>query len=318
VEKLFENRTLVDGVPLAERVSGDTSFGHSLAYCETVERLMGIAVPPRARYLRCLFLELERLHNHIGDVGAICNDAAYALALAHAGRMKERVMQLADRLTGSRFLRGVNVVGGTATDLTVAQLDEVVREVDAIRADFGEFAGIVFENASLTDRLESTGVLSEQTAWDHGVMGVVGRASNIDRDVRRDHPFAAYADLAFRVPAFNYGDVRARMRVRIDEVTESIALIRQVRERIPNSEVRATLPAPPETGQWALGAVEGWRGEILYYVMAGDNGMIHRCKVRDPSFVNWPAIQFAVLGNIIPDFPLINKSFNLSYAGTDL
>lgn len=318
VEKLFENRTLADGVSLAEKVSGDTSFGHSLAYCEAVERLMGMTVPPRARYLRTLFLELERIHNHIGDVGAICNDAAYALALAHGGRMKERVMQLNDRLTGSRFLRGVNVVGGTAIDLSREQLDEVVRELDAIDEDFGELSAIVFGNASLTDRLESTGTLSEQIARDHGVMGVVGRASNIDRDVRRDRPFAAYQDLTFRVPVFNYGDVRARVRVRIEEVKEAINLIRQVRELIQGGDVRTTLPAPPEAGRWALAAVEGWRGEILYYVMAGDGGAIHRCKVRDPSFVNWPAIQFAVLGNIIPDFPLINKSFNLSYAGTDL
>jgi Ni,Fe-hydrogenase III large subunit/Ni,Fe-hydrogenase III component G len=318
VEKLFENRTLVDGVSLAEKVSGDTSFGHGLAYCEAVERLMEITVPPRARYLRTLFLEFERLHNHIGDVGAIGNDAAYALALAHAGRMKERLMQRADRLTGSRFLRGVNVVGGTAIDLSRSQLDEVGREVDAISKDFGELAAIVFGNASLTDRIESTGVLSEQIAWDHGVMGVVGRASNIDRDVRRDRPFAAYPDLRFQVPVFNYGDVRARVRIRIEEAKESINLIRQVCERIPNGEVCATIPGPPEAGQWALGAVEGWRGEILYYVMAGEHGAIHRCKVRDPSFVNWPSIQFAVLGNIIPDFPLINKSFNLSYAGTDL
>ncbi len=318
VEKLFENRTLTDGVSLAEKVSGDTSFGHSLAYCEAAERLMGITVPPRARYLRTLFLELERLHNHIGDVGAICNDAAYALALAHASRIKERIMQLADRLTGSRFQRAVNVVGGTAIDLSRTQMDEIAREVDSTSQDFGDLASIVFDNASLTDRLESTGVLSEQTAWDHGVMGVVGRASNIDRDVRRDHPFAAYADLALRVPVFNYGDVRARVRIRIEEVKESINLIRQVRERVPDGAVRATVPGPPEPGLWALGAVEGWRGEILYYLMAGKGGTIHRCKVRDPSFVNWPAIQFAVLGNIIPDFPLINKSFNLSYAGTDL
>jgi Ni,Fe-hydrogenase III large subunit len=232
--------------------------------------------------------------------------------------MKERIMQLADRLTRSRFLRGVNVVGGTAIDLDRTQIDEIVRELDAIDKDFGDLAAIVFENASLTDRLESTGVLSEQTAWDHGVMGVVGRASNIDRDVRRDRPFAAYADLAFRVPVFNYGDVRARVRVRIEEIKESIQLIRQVRDGIPDSEIRAPIPPSPEPGRWALAAVEGWRGEILYYVMAGKDGTIHRCKVRDPSFVNWPAIQFAVLGNIIPDFPLINKSFNLSYAGTDL
>lgn len=318
VEKLFENRALINGVSLAERVSGDTSFGHGLCYCQAVEALLEITVPPRAMYLRTLFLELERLHNHLGDVGAICNDAAYALALAHCGRMKERIMQLNDRLTGSRFLRGVNTVGGVGVDLRPDQLDEVVREINEIDRDFAELSAILLDNASLIDRLETTGVLTEQTARDHGVMGVAGRASNIDRDVRRDHPFAAYGRLTFRVPVVNYGDVRARVRVRVDEIRESVGLIRQVRADIPDGPVAAPVGATPPAGEWALAAVEGWRGEILYYVMAGANGAIHRCKVRDPSFVNWPAIQFAVLGNIIPDFPLINKSFNLSYAGTDL
>ena len=318
VEKLFENRALVDGVSLAEKVSGDTSFGHSLCYCQAVEALLGITVPPRATYLRTLFLELERLHNHLGDVGAICNDAAYALALAHCGRMKERIMQLNDRLTGSRFLRGVNTVGGGRIDLRPDQLDEVVREINEIDRDFAELSAILLDNASLIDRLETTGVLTEQTARDHGVMGVAGRASNINRDVRRNHPFAAYGRLTFRVPVYGYGDARARVRVRVDEIRESVGLIRQVRADIPDGPVAAPAGAAPSAGEWALSAVEGWRGEILYVVMAGPDGAIHRCKVRDPSFVIWPAIQFAVLGNIIPDFPLINKSFNLSYAGTDL
>jgi Ni,Fe-hydrogenase III large subunit/Ni,Fe-hydrogenase III component G len=318
VEKLFENLLLLNGVPLAEKVSGDTSFGHSLSYCQAVETLMGLEAPPRARYLRILFLELERLHNHIGDVGAICNDTAYALAHAHCARMKERIMQLNDRLTGSRFLRGVNIVGGVSVNLRPSHLDEIVDELDEIGKDFSELTQILFNNASLADRLETTGVLKELTAWDHGVMGVVGRASNINRDVRREHPFAAYRDLTLKVPVYHYGDVRARMRVRIDEVHESLSLIRQVGKRIPDGAVSAPVSRVPSAGDWALSAVEGWRGEILYFVMAGNDGMIHRCKVRDPSFVNWPAIQFAVLGNIIPDFPLINKSFNLSYAGTDL
>lgn len=318
VEKLFENLSLGNGVGLAEKVSGDTSFGHSLCYCQAVETLMALEVPPRARYLRTLFLELERLHNHIGDVGAICNDTAYAVAHAHCGRLKERILQLNDRLTGSRFLRGVNIVGGVAMDVRKDLLDAVVRELTEIEEDFGEVSQILFANASLADRLETTGVLKERTARDHGVMGVVGRASNIDRDVRRDHPFAAYGELTFKVPLYRYGDVRARMRVRVDEVHESVALIRQVRERAPDGMVAAGAGPTPRPGEWALSAVEGWRGEILYFVMAGTDGRIHRCKVRDPSFVNWPAIQLVVLGNIIPDFPLINKSFNLSYAGTDL
>ena len=318
VEKLFENLSLANGVALAEKVSGDTSLGHSLCYCQAVETLMGIEVPPRARYLRTLFLELERLHNHIGDVGAICNDTAYAVAHAHCGRLKERIMQLNDRLTGSRFLRGVNVVGGVTVDVRRGLLDAVIRELDEIEEDFGEVTQILFANASLADRLETTGVLKERTARDHGVMGVVGRASNINRDVRRDHPFAVYGELTFKVPLYRYGDVRARMRVRIDEIHETMSLIRQVRKRLPDGPIAVTDLPLPSPGEWALSAVEGWRGEILYFVMAGTDGRIHRCKVRDPSFVNWPAIQLAVLGNIIPDFPVINKSFNLSYAGTDL
>jgi Ni,Fe-hydrogenase III large subunit/Ni,Fe-hydrogenase III component G len=318
VEKLFERQPLLSAVPLAERVSGDTSIGHSLAYCQAVEALLGIEVPLRARYLRSVALELERLHNHVGDVGAICNDTAYAVAHAHCGRLKEQLMQLNDRLTGSRFLRGVLRIGGVAIDLTAGQLAEVVAEIDDIERDFSDIERILSANASLIDRLETTGVLTERIAWDHGVIGIVGRASGIDRDLRRDRPFAAYDQLSVKVALYRYGDVRARMRVRLDEIHESMRLIRDIRSQIPNGPIMAEPTRDPESGEWALSAVEGWRGEILYMVMAGPGGSIHRCKVRDPSFVNWPAIQWAVIGNIIPDFPLINKSFNLSYAGNDL
>ena len=209
-------------------------------------------------------------------------------------------------------------VGGVAKDVSAIQRGEVVDVLDRIEKDFSELESIIFANASLTDRLETTGVLTERTAWDHGVVGVVGRASGLDQDVRRDRPFAAYDELPVKVVLYRYGDVRARLRVRMDEIHESIRLIREIRHKIPQGPLVATPDRVPQPGEWALSAVEGWRGEILYFVMAGENGRIHRCKVRDPSFVNWPAIQWAVVGNIIPDFPLINKSFNLSYAGNDL
>jgi Ni,Fe-hydrogenase III large subunit/Ni,Fe-hydrogenase III component G len=318
IEKLFERRSLVEGVALAERVSGDTTIGHGLAYCQAVEALMGIEAPPRARYLRSLFLELERLHNHLGDIGALCNDTAYVLPHAHCSRMKERLMQLNDRLAGSRFLRGVVCVGGVSLDLSGRQWHDILAEMKVIEPDFSDLERILFANASLTDRLETTGVLSEQVAWDHAAVGVVGRASGMDRDLRRDRPFAAYGELKPKVAAYRYGDVRARMRVRIDEVRESIRLIRAIQQNIPPGPVLVQPTREPAQAAWALSAVEGWRGEIFYMVMAGETGLIHRCKVRDPSFVNWPAIQWAVVGNIIPDFPLINKSFNLSYAGNDL
>ncbi|HKT34748.1 MAG TPA: NADH-quinone oxidoreductase subunit C [Nitrospira sp.] len=318
IEKLFEQQTLTTALPLAERVSGDTTLGHGLAYCEAVEKLLHLEVPRRARYLRSLFLELERLHNHLGDVGAICNDTAYTLAHAHCSRMKEQVMQLNDQLTGSRFLRGALIIGGVSNDVSAIQRSELVDVLEAIEKDFAELESIIFANASLTDRLETTGVLTERTAWDHGVLGVVGRASGMDQDVRRDRPFAAYDELTVNTVLYRYGDVRARLRVRMDEIHESIRLIREIRHKIPQGPIIVASNRTPQPGQWALSAVEGWRGEILYVVMAGENGRVHRCKVRDPSFVNWPAIQWAVVGNIIPDFPLINKSFNLSYAGNDL
>ena len=318
VEKLFEQETLSGGVPLAERISGDTTLGHSLAYCQAVESLLDVHVPRRAKYFRSLFLELERLHNHIGDVGGICNDTAYALAHAHCGRLKERVMQLNDRLTGSRFLRGVNCVGGVGINLSTDQLSEMVTELERIEKDFSEIEQIIAVNASLIDRFESTGILKKQTAWDHGVVGVVGRASGIDRDLRRDRPFAAYEELSVRVAGSSHGDVRARVQVRMSEIHESIRLLREIQRTLPDGPLKGDRQSVPDPGAWALSAVEGWRGEILYFLMAGEHEQIHRCKVRDPSFVNWPAIQLAVIGNIIPDFPLINKSFSLSYAGNDL
>jgi len=265
-----------------------------------------------------LFLELERLHNHLGDVGAICNDTAYTLAHAHCSRMKEQLMQLNDRLTESRFLRGTMAIGGVTKDISAIPLGEVVEVLDRIEKDFSELESIIFANASLTDRLEATGVLTERTAWDHGVVGVVGRASGMNQDVRRDRPFAAYDEVPVKVVLYRYGDVRARLRVRMDEIHESIRLIREIRHKIPEGPLAAGSDWVTQPGEWGISAVEGWRGEILYFVMAGANGRIHRCKVRDPSFVNWPAIQWAVVGNIVPDFPLINKSFNLSYAGNDL
>ena len=194
----------------------------------------------------------------------------------------------------------------------------IVNELHDIERDFSDIERIISANASLIDRLETTGILTERIAWDHGVMGVVGRASGIDRDLRRDRPFAAYDRLSMKVALYRYGDVRARMRVRLDEIHESVRLIRDCHAQMPNGPLMAEPTREPQSGEWALSSVEGWRGEILYMVMAGHDGSIHRCKVRDPSFVNWPAIQWAVIGNIIPDFPLINKSFNLSYAGNDL
>jgi len=314
-EKLFEGRDPRDGVELAERISGDTTVGHALAYCQAVEALAGCEVPARARYLRTILLEMERLYNHAADFGAICNDTGFAAAHSHCFRIRERLLRLNKQLTGSRLLRGALIPGGVLRDLPT-DLD-LTGELDAVLADFNEVVSISFANSMLMDRLEGTGKLTTPTARDHGVLGYVARASGIDVDVRRDHPFAAYGELDVKIPVFTSGDVYARALVRVEEFRASVDLIRQAVAALPAGPLAAPLGKLP-AWEPAFGMVEGWRGAILHWVMADEDGKLYRVKVKDPSFVNWPALPFALLKNIVPDFPLCNKSFNQSYSGNDL
>lgn len=314
-EKLFEGRAPADGVELAERISGDTTIGHALAYCQAVESLADCDVPARAKYLRVILLEMERLYNHIADFGAICNDTGFAAAHSHCFRLRERLLRLNKRLTGNRLLRGGIILGGVGRDFP-SDLN-LAAELDSIIADFNEIVEISLDNTMLTDRLETAGYLTTQTATDHGVLGYVARASGIDVDVRRDHPFAAYDALNFKVAKSEKGDVRARAQIRVDEANESVSIIKQALTQLPTGELVAPIGKLPA---WtpAFGMVEGWRGAILHWVMADENDKLYRVKIKDPSFVNWPALSFALLKNIVPDFPLVNKSFNQSYSGNDL
>jgi Ni,Fe-hydrogenase III large subunit/Ni,Fe-hydrogenase III component G len=314
-EKLFEGREPVDGVELAERVSGDTSVGHALAYCQAVEAAADVDVPLRARYLRVILLELERLYNHIADFGAIANDTGFAIAHAHCYRIREQLLRLNKQLTGSRLLRGVLCPGGLVRDLSVRL--GLAASVEAAVADFDQIVEICLKNTLVLDRLEGTGVLKSELATDHGVLGYVARASGIDIDARRDHPFAAYQHLKFSVPLFTSGDVKDRVSVRVEEVHESAELIQQACRNLPSLPVRATLGRFDAFAP-AFGIVEGWRGRIVHWIMTGDDGRLHRVKIVDPSFFNWPALSQGLVGNIVPDFPLCNKSFNQSYSGNDL
>ncbi len=314
-EKLFEGRIPGDGVELAERVSGDTSVGHALAYCQAVEALSGTPVPRRARYLRVLFLELERLYNHVGDFGMIANDTGFPVAHSHCFRIRERLLRLNRRLTGHRLLRGTVTLGGVRTDLPSGV--NVVSEVEQALADFEEIVAISLENTLVADRLDGTGRLTAAIARDHGALGFVARASGLDIDVRRDHPFAAYGELSFRVPVLHTGDVKARTLVRIEETRESATLIRQVVEGLPAGPLESALgPLPAFDPAFSL--VEAWRGQIIHWVMADGSGRLERVKILDPSFLNWRPLSYALLKNIVPDFPLCNKSFNQSYSGNDL
>jgi Ni,Fe-hydrogenase III large subunit/Ni,Fe-hydrogenase III component G len=314
-EKLFEGRRPADGVELAERISGDTTVGHSLAYCQALESLSGAAVPDRAKYLRVILLEMERLYNHVADFGAIANDTGFAIVNAHCFRIRERLLRLNKKLTGNRLLRGAIVPGGVGHNLPEGL--DLATELDSVLTDFNEIVEIALQNTILIDRLEGAGQLTTTTALDHGVLGYVARASGIDVDVRRDHPFAAYEHLKFKVPVFVAGDVYARTMMRVEEAVQSVGLIRQALAQMPDGLLATPLDTMPAF-EPAFGIVEGWRGAITHWVMVGSNERLYRVKIEDPSFVNWPAISFAILKNIVPDFPLINKSFNLSYSGNDL
>jgi Ni,Fe-hydrogenase III large subunit/Ni,Fe-hydrogenase III component G len=317
VEKLYETLPFERTWQLAERVSGDTAVGHALAYVEALEALARVPVPPRAALLRVVLLELERLWNHVGDVGMIVNDTGFAFGHAHCFRLREEFHRLNERLTGHRLLRGAIVPGGVAGPLATADVAAAAREVEQLVREFLRIARLSIGNTMVLERLQGTGRLTTRTAREMQVVGLAARASGIDVDARRDVGFAAYRDLDPRPAVHDTGDVWARTLVRIDEVRESARLIRSAASRVADG------PASVELGRLApsahaLGIVEAWRGPVLYWVLTDADGRIARVKVADPSFRNWPALEYAVLGNIVPDFPLCNKSFNLSYSGADL
>jgi len=315
-EKLFENIPVTHGVRLAESISGDSSFAHATAFCHAVERAANVEAPPRARALRTVCLELERVYNHIADIGAIATDVAFVVANANAMRLKERVLRLNEQLTGHRLLRGMAALGGVRFDWGAGQIEAIRQCVAWLRPEFESLVRLIRESSSTRDRLETTGILKPQTARDLGVVGVAGRASGIDHDLRRDFPHAAYDRVSFTVPVYQEGDVLRRLQVRIDEVQGALSIIEQIVVNLPTGPTRVNVPAPP-ANQVALGYVEGWRGEIFHWIRTAADGRLARCKIKDPSLQNWPALSEAILGNIIPDFPVVNKSFNLSYSGTD-
>ncbi len=317
IEKRFESLSWTDGARLAGRVSGDSTVAHAIGYCRAIEAPAGCAVPARGMWLRALMLERERIANHLGDIGAICNDVAFAFLLFQLHTQKEYFVRANHRLFGHRFMMDLVVPGGVTIDLDDAGIDEMLWELDRFTGEFERLVTIYDENPSLEDRVRDTGRLSPEQARDLGVVGIVARASGLKMDSRLQSPFPPYDHLIPRVPVYQAGDVNARVWVRIDEIRESVRLLRQILEELPPGEVRVPFnPPPPDRSGFSL--VEGWRGEIVYWVQSGPTEGINRCMVRDPSSVNWLALEQAVHGNIVPDFPVCNKSFNQSYSGHDL
>jgi Ni,Fe-hydrogenase III large subunit/Ni,Fe-hydrogenase III component G len=320
IEKRFERLPWRHGLFLAESISGDTAVGHALAYAHAIERLADIVVPPRARALRVLLLELERMYNHTADIGALATDVAFTVPASRAQVLREGLVRLQDRLFGTRLLRGTIALGGVKRDLSPHGVDALRAHLRTFQREFDGLIKLLIDAGTFTDRVDATGILSNQAARDLGIVGIAARASGIDIDFRRDHPHDAYEGLRFEVPVEDGGDVRARLMVRAREVEQSISILQQVLQAMPaapESSLRASLPRQLPAQASALGWAEGWRGPCTHWVETDERGEITRVKVTDPSFLNWPGLVLAVPGNIVPDFPVINKSFNLSYSGND-
>jgi len=317
IEKRFEALSWLEGSRLAGRVSGDTTVAHSLGYCMALETMTGCNVPERAQWLRALFLERERIANHLGDIGAICNDAAFAFMLCQMSRLREIMLRTNHKLFGHRFIMDRIIPGGVSVDIPSGGKELILAELKKLLKEFNRLVDIFDENASLEDRVRDTGILIPEKAREICAVGIVARASGLNLDCRIQNPFPPYDRIGVNVPVLIEGDVNARVWVRIEEIREAVRIIRVMLDTLPSGEISADagIPAPDTSG---FSAVEGWRGEIVYWLQSGPKGEVNRCMVRDPSSVNWLGLEQAALGNIVPDFPLCNKSFNQSYSGHDL
>jgi Ni,Fe-hydrogenase III large subunit len=316
VEGLVAGCTIEQAARLAGRVSGDSAVAYGLAFAQAVEAAQQIAVPPRALLLRALMAELERLANHLGAIGAICNDASFALMHAHCGVLREHVLRAADTAFNHRLMRDVVVPGGLARDIAGNGPTAIRAALDQIRRHFPALVELYDNTASLQDRTVGTGILAPALARQFAAGGYVGRASGRAHDARRCPGYRPYDALSFDVPALDDGDVNARVWIRIREVEQSLSLAGQILDRLEPGPVKAPLQVVPEPSE-GIALVEGFRGDILAWLrLSGDR--IERCHLRDPSWFQWPLLEAAIEGNIVADFPLCNKSFNCSYSGHDL
>lgn len=320
IEQRFTQLAPRDAHRLAGRVSGDSTVAYAWAYCMALEAAAGCDIPARARWLRALMLERERVANHLGDLGALGNDAALAFGLAQFSRLREDWLRLAKDVFGHRLMMDCVVPGGVASDVDRAAAERLLRQCEQIEREVRALRVIYDEHAGLQDRFISTGRVTPALAAQLGLTGLAGRASGQARDLRCDQPWPPYDTLDVRMATHRNGDVAARVTVRFDETLESLRLMRAILAQLPDGAIGGELQLPHRAAVGA-GWVEGWRGEIFVALeLDGDAGghAIRRCHCHDPSWQNWPVLEHAVIGNIVPDFPLINKSFNLSYSGHDL
>jgi Ni,Fe-hydrogenase III large subunit/Ni,Fe-hydrogenase III component G len=320
LEKRMEGLSPLDAFYIAERICGVCSVAHGLGYCEALEQIAGVDVPPRARLIRSIALELERIYNHVGDIGNMCAGAAFHYGTATGMRLKERLQQMNERLAGNRFLRGLVIPGGVLLDLQDDLLGVLHARLQETLAGLDNLMGRIEANPSVVDRLDDTGVLQHQAAVDLAVAGVAARASGVDRDARRDHPHGAFAGAEppdLHVVTVSDGDAMARMTLRALEARESIRLVGEFIRRLEPGPLQVALPEPVPGGRIGISAIESPRGEAVHWLATDAGGRVERYHLRSPSYHNWPAVALAGETAIVPDFPLVNKSFELCYSCTD-
>lgn len=317
VEILMQGRTITEAARIIARISGDSTVAYSFAFAKAVETALNIDVPARAVWLRALLAELERVANHLGDIGAVCNDAAFPLLLTQCHALREQVARVALKCFGHRLMMDLIVPGGAAADLSPPGIETIQRLTADVHLAFAELMDIYDNRNSLLDRTVGTGTVGSHLVYRFGAGGFVGRAAMRDFDARRVPSYQPYDELDFIVPVLEAGDVNARIGVRRGEVEESLKLIKTIVKQLPEGNTINTEPIQSMAGE-GMALVEGFRGEILVWVRLADDGTIARCHARDPSWFQWPLLEAAIEGNIVADFPLCNKSFNCSYSGHDL
>jgi len=315
IESLMAGATLERAATLACHTSGDSAVAYGIAFARAVEAALDSAPPPRAVYLRALMAELERIANHLGDFGAICNDASFSILLAHCAVLRERVLRAANAAFGHRLMMDCIAPGGVSADIGDGGAEAIRAAAAEVRRVFPLLVEIYDATASLQDRTVGTGHLKPELAQQFAAGGYVGRASGRAFDVRRQLPYAPYEVLSFDVPVLTRGDVDARVWIRIREIEQSLSLLDQLLAGLPDGEWRTDVA--PRAGE-GLGIVEGFRGDVLVWLRLNADGTLSRCHLRDPSWFQWPLLEAVVEGNIVADFPLCNKSFNCSYSGHDL
>lgn len=317
IEKIAEGRDINCLIKLAGRVSGDSTVAYAWATCRAFENAYNLCPSQRSLFLRAIMLERERVANHLGDFAAICNDVGFSFAFYQFMRLKELWLRLNARIFKHRLMMDCIVPNGVTCDINDSDKADMQQQISIFKKELSELYPMIEENSSLHDRLKNTGILTHEIANNFGTLGYVGRASGCKFDLRRDSTHSPYDQFAIHVPIYDNGDVLSRTRVRAQEILVSLNLIHELLQKIPTGDI-ATSYSIPQNAASGIGLIEGWRGEILVYVSLNEHGLVERFFPRDPSWFSWPALEKLIHGNIVPDFPVCNKSINGSYSGVDL